>query len=126
MTASKCRFQHCINQLAELAHQFRPLIPLFQDFPEHIKKTLANLKLGTPSISRLKDLVDKIKGTELILAMYGSFRHWGHPFIDYLKGLEALYQQTTLVKTIDKIYTESLSSDFALLVIRDECRTRKQ
>lgn len=116
----------CINRIAELAQRYRPLIPLFQEFPDHIGKTIAELMKRSPTIRVLKDLVDKVQDTEVLLAMYGSFRHWGHPFIDYLQGLDALYQQTTLPKLIDLAYTESLASDLALLVIRDQFRTKKQ
>lgn len=109
----------CMDQLAKLAHQYRPLIPLFTDFTEHIKKTLQQLEKTAPSIQRLKSLIDSCLYVEVVLTMYGSFRHWGHPFVDYLKGLEALYHQTTFPKLIDGPYTETLASDLALLVIRD-------
>ncbi|AMK09271.1 RNA-dependent RNA polymerase [Ceratitis capitata sigmavirus] len=116
----------CTDRLSHLAQEYRPLIPLFPDFTEHINQLIKERSKETPSIILLRRLINTTENVELVLTMYGSFRHWGHPFINYLEGLEALYNQVTLKKLINKKYTGFLASDLALLVIRDQFRTKKQ
>lgn len=49
----------------------------------------------------------------------GGFRHWDHPFIDYVIGLRKLYAQVT-VKVVDEQYAKALASDLAYIVFKHE------
>lgn len=51
-----------------------------------------------------------------VLLYYRAFRHWGHPFIDYLIGLTKLYSQMTLVKEVDETYTKASGSNLVYIV----------
>ncbi|AJG39207.1 RNA-dependent RNA polymerase [Wuhan Louse Fly Virus 9] len=115
----------CNNRLANLSQQFRPLIPIFKDFERHIKKSVEEAAEITPSINSLYQTLEEITDFDIILTLYGSFRHWGHPYIDYFAGLQKLYEQVTLPKQIDKKYAELLASDLAFLVIKDQFKTKK-
>ncbi|APG78744.1 RNA-dependent RNA polymerase [Hubei dimarhabdovirus 1] len=110
----------CTSRIAFLAQKFRPLIPLFPKFEEHIKTSVSEQADVTPSIRDLHKLIQRTTDFEILLTFYGSFRHWGHPFVDYLKGLEKLYKQTHLLKTIDESYANKLASDLAYMVIKDQ------
>ncbi|AJR28605.1 polymerase [Mount Elgon bat virus] len=108
----------CNLRFCELAHQYRPLIPPFPAFGVHIDNSVNELIDKTKIITLFKDTILNIDSLELLVVVYGSFRHWGHPFINYLEGLEALHTQVTVEKTIDEAYAESLGSDLAYMVLR--------
>nr|AMJ52373.1 large protein [Riverside virus 1] len=108
-------------KLSELAGTFRPLIPAFPHFRNHVETKISDLSRINPSVkpffAHLSTLTDK----RILLTVYGSFRHWGHPFIDYLTGLESLHQNVTSTKeNIDKEYAELLASDLAFKILKKE------
>nr|AJG39202.1 RNA-dependent RNA polymerase [Wuhan Louse Fly Virus 8] len=115
----------CNNRLANLSQKFRPLIPIFEDFEKHIYNSVKEASILTPSIQILHQTLEEINNYEIILTLYGSFRHWGHPYIDYFSGLDKLYDQVTLPKKIDVKYASLLASDLAFLVIKDQFKTKK-
>ncbi|QVG74767.1 RNA-dependent RNA polymerase [Mononegavirales sp.] len=115
----------CNNQVANLSQLYRPLIPLFKDFDNHLRNAVQEAAVITPSVVRLFDSINSETEIEMVLTLYGSFRHWGHPYIDYFSGLEKLYQQVTLPKSIDEKYAQLLASDLAFLVIKDQFQTKK-
>nr|UJG27959.1 putative L protein [Aksy-Durug Melophagus sigmavirus] len=116
----------CNMRMVTLAQNFRPLIPIPNDFRNHLLTTVNEQRAITPFIQDLFDFINSQTDVEMLLTMYGSFRHWGHPFIDYLQGLEKLYEQTTMHKEIDEVYAEVLASDLAFLVIRSQFRKNKK
>ena len=61
-----------------------------------------------------------------VLTYYGSFRHWGHPYIDYLAGLRILHQQVTVEKDVDTEYAEILGSDLARIVLTSQFKQTKK
>lgn len=115
----------CNNRLTQVAQSFRPLIPTFPEFNNHVVNAVKEASELTPSISELFDLVNSEDNIEIILTIYGSFRHWGHPFIDYFEGLRSLHKQVTMDKTIDTAYANYLASDLSFLVIRNQFKTKK-
>lgn len=66
-----------------------------------------------------------VKTVDLTLVIYGSFRHWGHPFIDYYAGLEKLHSQVTMKKDIDVSYAKALASDLARIVLFQQFNDHK-
>ncbi|AJG39212.1 RNA-dependent RNA polymerase [Wuhan Louse Fly Virus 10] len=115
----------CNNRVANLAQQFRPSIPILNEFEQHIISSVEKAKMTTPSVELLYQKVEAETDVDIILTLYGSFRHWGHPYIDYFTGLEKLYEQVSLDKKIDLKYAELLASDLAFLVIKDQFQTKK-
>ncbi|DAZ87956.1 TPA_asm: L protein [Psilorhabdovirus 1] len=58
--------------------------------------------------------------------VFGMFRHWGHPFIEYYEGLLKLHQNVTVEKEIDADYVNSLASDLARRIIKSHFRRCKE
>nr|QKV49615.1 large protein [Kanyawara virus] len=116
----------CNLRYSDLAHEFRPLIPPFPSFGIHIEKSVSALEKLMRNIRPFRDIILNVSDVELLTIIYGSFRHWGHPFIDYMEGLEALYNQVSAPKIIDKEYAEKLGSDLAYLDLRKKFVEQKK
>lgn len=52
--------------------------------------------------------------------------HWGHPYIDYIGGLEALYENVTMPKEINADYAGLLATDRAFKILHFEFRKTKR
>lgn len=116
----------CNLRLTQLAHNYRPLIPDFPDFKQHVENTIQELNQKTTWSSALYNMICEEDSVELVLTYYGSFRHWGHPYIDYKGGLEKLFNQVNMDKDIDKKYAECLASDLAKLVLHKMFQEHKK
>ncbi len=57
---------------------------------------------------------------------YSSFRHWGHPFLDYFEGLTILHKQVTADSKINQDYADLLASDLAYKVLSHEFHKQKR
>nr|AYP67529.1 RNA-dependent RNA polymerase [Manly virus] len=117
----------CNERLSELASSARPLIPRSLKFREFLTQEILKLEL------RCRGLVTPFFGTisaekdyRQVLIYFGCFRHWGHPFIDYLQGLRKLHSQVTLEKVIDESYAKALASDLAYIVLKNQFDNRKK
>ncbi|AJR28526.1 polymerase [Carajas virus] len=107
----------CNLKLMKLAREYRPLIPPFPHFENHVKNAVDEQSKVSRRIKVLFELIMGIKNVDLVLVIYGSFRHWGHPFIDYFEGLNKLHKQVTMSKEIDTEYANALASDLARIVL---------
>nr|QPP12221.1 polymerase [Vesicular stomatitis virus] len=116
----------CNLKMMELARLHRPKIPKFPHFEEHVKGSVRELTQKSNKIQALYDLIMSMKDVDLVLVVYGSFRHWGHPFIDYFEGLEKLHTQVNMEKHIDKEYPQQLASDLARLVLHKQFSESKK
>ncbi|APG78735.1 RNA-dependent RNA polymerase [Hubei diptera virus 9] len=116
----------CNLRLTELAREYRPLIPEFPLFKEHVLKSINKLSSEFGVGTEFFDHVLHEESVEVVLVYYSSFRHWGHPFIDTLAGLEKLYTQVTCEKDIDESYAEMLASDLAYIVLEDQFKKKKK
>lgn len=85
-------------RVAELAREFRDLIPEFPSYRNHIYGSVEELSRRFPTIQTLNDCIQKLETPEIVLTVYGAFRHWGHPYIDYLAGLKKVHDQVTMSK----------------------------
>nr|AYE39796.1 polymerase [Lyssavirus rabies] len=110
---------YVVNSLVYRAEKFRPLIHSLGDFPVFIKDKVNQLE-GTfgPSAKRFFKVLDQFDNIHDLVFVYGCYRHWGHPYIDYRKGLSKLYDQVHIKKVIDKSYQECLASDLAKRILR--------
>ncbi|UOX72934.1 RNA-dependent RNA polymerase [Wufeng Myotis altarium vesiculovirus 1] len=116
----------CNERMCSIARTYRDLIPEFPKFREHIDNTIEALRGLTPLAVTLRDTIRDLTGVELILTVYGAFRHWGHPYIDYMEGLAKLHNQVTTPKEIDVNYAEALASDMAKLVLHKMFQSKKK
>lgn len=105
-------------KLADLARSYRPLIPEFPHFKEHVsEKSSALIKINIYA-KRFLDIIDEVEDKRILLTIYGSFRNWGHPFIDYIEGLKQLHKNVTSKVIIDEEYAELLASDLAFKILK--------
>ncbi|AEG25349.1 polymerase [Vesiculovirus jurona] len=116
----------CNLKLSEMAREYRPLIPDFPHFREHVVTTVKELSGLNTRVQTLFDNIMGLKNLEVVLVVYSSFRHWGHPFIDYIEGLKKLHHQVTLEKDIDEDYAKALASDLARIVLTKEFNEKKR
>ncbi|AVM87289.1 L protein [Wuhan redfin culter dimarhabdovirus] len=108
----------CSNRLAELAKLHRPLIPDFPAFRSHVESSVK--ECNSLALLTLKAKIDLTEDVDQVLIVYSSFRHWGHPFVDYPDGLTKLHAQVTKTKDIDKDYANTLASDMAYIVLKTQ------
>uniref|UniRef100_Q8B0H5 RNA-directed RNA polymerase L n=1 Tax=Vesicular stomatitis Indiana virus (strain 85CLB South America) TaxID=434490 RepID=L_VSIVS len=116
----------CNLKLMKLARESRPLVPQFPHFENHIKTSVDEGAKIDRGIKFLHDQIMSVKTVDLTLVIYGSFRHWGHPFIDYYAGLEKLHSQVTMKKDIDVSYAKALASDLARIVLFQQFNDHKK
>ncbi|UCR92531.1 MAG: L protein [Apis rhabdovirus 3] len=116
----------CNLRMTQLAQKYRPLMPEMPDFKNHVETSLGILDKSHPGSGDLFKPILTEDDVEIVLMIYGSFRHWGHPFIDYKAGLKKLYAQTTAKREIDDEYAQALASDLALIVLESEFKKRKE
>ncbi len=93
---------HCSPQWTIVGHQERPEIPLSPAFETYLKISRKILETY-PDEFRITSFFDCILSETdplMIGVFYGSFRHWGHPFIDYKEGLKKLFDQVHKTKVI--------------------------
>ncbi|AMK09255.1 RNA-dependent RNA polymerase, partial [Drosophila tristis sigmavirus] len=107
----------CNLKLSEMARKMRPNIPEFPKFKLHVQKSIDELSTKIPRAAALYQLIMGMTHVEDVLTIFGSFRHWGHPFIDYRTGLNKLYEQVTVQKDIDTEYAGVLASEFAKKIL---------
>nr|AXF38754.1 MAG: RNA-dependent RNA polymerase [Shelduck rhabdovirus] len=116
----------CILRLSELARKYRDLIPIMPRFRNYLEDEIRQFGPGTQHLRRLFDSIQDLDDVHLVLQIFGSYRHWGHPTVDYLGGLESLYQQVTQVKKIDDELAQLLASDLAKIVLKSHFRKTKE
>lgn len=116
----------CVLKLSQLAREHRPLIPEFVDFRNHMEEAQAKVLETKPEFNIFFEKIAELDTLSVSLSMYGSFRHWGHPFIDYLAGLRKLHHNVTMVKDIDGEYAETLASDLAFKVLMTKFREKRK
>ncbi|YP_142354.1 L protein [Lyssavirus mokola] len=108
-----------VDLLVQRAETFRPLIHSLGEFPAFIKDKTTQL-IGTfgPCASQFFSMLQQFDNIHDLVFIYGCYRHWGHPYIDYRKGLSKLFDQVHMKKTIDQQYQERLASDLARKILR--------
>lgn len=117
----------CNHRIIQLAQSHRKLVLISTDFGDFIKSAIKDLaKEEGIEAGEFFDHILNETDVEAVLLYYGSFRHWGHPFIDYQAGLEKLYRRVTEIKNIDIDYANSLASDLAYKVLYTEFGRQKK
>lgn len=116
----------CTERWNILGQQHRPVIPLSTSLRNHLDATL----LEYPEMGELAtQFFLTVRGVEdpwIAAQMYGTFRHWGHLYIDYMAGLKKLHDRVTKQLNIDKKYAQDLGSDFCHLVMESLFKKHKK
>nr|WAK77058.1 MAG: RNA-dependent RNA polymerase [Rhabdoviridae sp.] len=118
---------HCNQRLSDLAWAYRNRVPRDTRFQAFLSEEIIRLEAAGPgSVVPFFRLISEQTDWEIVLMYYGVFRHWGHPFIDYLAGLKKLHHQVTLTKKVDHDYANALASDLAYIVLKHEFDRQKR
>jgi len=119
---------HCSLQWTLLGHKKRPEIPLSPAFADHLKRARKLLQTYAEElrIEAFFECVLTETDPMMVGVYYGSFRHWGHPFIDYKEGLKKLHDQVHAPKTITPWYVKAFASDLARKVLESEFRKQRK
>lgn len=116
----------CIERWNQLGHEYRPEIPIAENMKEHLEETKEKYKemmvVGKPMF----DIIQAINDPWIVGQVFGAFRHWGHPYIDYLRGLKNLHKRVTEEIKVDIPYTGHLASDMAHIVLKSEFDKKKK
>lgn len=112
--------------MANIAHDYRPLIPEFPEFNRHVRQSVNNMENAGIILRSIFDSIHQIDNPHLVLTIFGSFRHWGHPYVQYLEGLKSLSDRVHMPKDVDTAYAEALASDLAYLVLSSKFNETKQ
>ncbi len=85
----------CIDQIVKIGAEKKPLVPVNRDFDIYIKGKLKELydEFNIESDMVVK-LLKSINDPQLVTNLFGVFRHWGHPFIEYEEGLDKILMKT--------------------------------
>nr|WAD86856.1 polymerase [Bimbo virus] len=114
------------DNLIESAQKIRPEIDLKSEFHEFIEQQIDQFsKKGINFPKFVQTSLRSNDNLEFKLSVYGMFRMWGHPYIDFEEGLSKLHEQVTMVKEIDDDLSQALASDLAYKVLEkkfSECR----
>lgn len=108
---------YTINELERLASTLNPLLPKFTSYQYYLDVKEEELTQKFPEFSEFIRVIKSSQEVQSLLTMYGSFRHWGHPFINYIEGLKALHENVTIPKNIDASYANALASDLARKIL---------
>lgn len=116
----------CTERWNQLGHTFRPLITLSDKLLKHLKET----KKKNPTMERLSSrffqIIQEEKDPWIVGQFYGAFRHWGHPYIDYIVGLKNLEKRVNEKLIIDQIYSGTLASDLVFLVLKRQFKQKRR
>lgn len=115
----------CNLRFTQLARKHRPLIPEIGEFKKHVEGGVSDSLKDTRYLMDIYKIIMEEDSEDMVLTYYGIFRHWGHPFIEYLTGLEKLYLQVSMKKEIDLSYAEDLASDLAFMVLQSQFKEHK-
>nr|WGO62847.1 protein L [Hefer Valley virus] len=109
----------CNLRIINIVSKSRPLIPKFPNFENHIYRSIDELqKERGLDLTKMADIILNEDSIDMTLVYYSSFRHWGHPWIDYLTGLKKLEEQVNKQCDVDVDYANRLASDLAYKVLR--------
>lgn len=111
--------------LSKTAEKNRPLFPKFEDYNNYVKEKILEFRQSYPLSRYFFESINEVCGVLGLVETFGTFRHWGHPFIAYKDGLRELYDQTHQKKDIDINISEALASDLAFLVLRKKFKEDK-
>lgn len=102
----------CNSRLIDLAHSDK--LPLINSFKVYIDDELDKIKTDTGmEINKITDIIAKSSNVHFIVNIFGCFRHWGHPYIEWEEGLSKLHEQVQSEKQVESDFVDRLASRLA-------------
>ncbi|AJR28409.1 polymerase [Chaco virus] len=114
----------CNNIMSSYGNQLIEGFPDFPTFSRFIEDEIKDLVSKYPKSRDFFKITKEGKINDIV-CKFGCYRFFGHPIIDYIKGLEDLYDLTHKVKNIDSHFIDKLASDLAYLVLEKKFREDK-
>ena len=108
----------CIDRIIKIGAEKKPLVPQNMEFDNYIKSKLKELydDFGIES-EMVVELLTNIDDPQLVTNLFGVFRHWGHPFIEYEEGLKKMHKNTHEELNVDYNYSEVKADYFIKKVL---------
>lgn len=116
----------CLEKMHRLASADRILLPELPTFGAHLNREKQLLMATLPESRGFFDAIQGLRDLDSLLTGYGSFRLWGHPFINYFEGLKKLHENVQMHKDIDIDYANQLASDLAYKVLHNKFLQEKK
>ncbi|UYL95609.1 MAG: RNA-dependent RNA polymerase [Zhangjiakou Rhabd tick virus 1] len=112
---------HANARIIALAQAQKPRVRIPPDFEEFLKESRKEIREKLKiDCTEFFQTISEEPDLDVVLLMYGAFRHWGHPFIDYRAGLAKLKARVTEEKDIDQSYANRLASDLAFYILKSQ------
>lgn len=95
-------------------------------FSDHITEAIN--ELSNPHYMReIRSRVKDQDNLMMVLNIFGAYRHWGHPFVDFIKGIDALRERVMMDRKamVDRQYAALLGSDLAYRVLSTMYKEKK-
>ncbi|ALO28655.1 polymerase [Lone star tick rhabdovirus] len=108
-----------------LGSKYRPKIPKSDSLLQHLEETYTEGDWDQHIIRPFILCIRTEDDPWMVGQIYGTFRHWGHPYINYLKGLKELEARVNENIKIDRKYASTLASDLAYLVLKHQFQKKK-
>ena len=116
----------CLDKLSNIADSGLPKILNDDKLSIHVKNKLDELlEKDNLDFYGFKNCVDKIQDPQCCFNIFGSFRQWGHPFIEYEDGLQKLHERTHEPKEVDEEYSKMKAGFFKREVLCDQFKKTK-
>lgn len=107
------------ERLHQVASSSRPRLPVLDNFKKYLDATSEEIETVIPEAADLRVEINNISDPDTLITVYGAFRLWGHPFVNYMEGLKKLYENVTIPKVIDLATADILASNLALMKLRE-------
>ncbi|AIY25916.1 RNA-dependent RNA polymerase [Lepeophtheirus salmonis rhabdovirus 127] len=115
----------CIRAISLITREKKPLLQVPRVFEDYMEQQAVLVLESIPTFELLDRHISNEQKIDLLLVYFGSFRHFGHPILDYKEGLRKLHHQVTLPKEIDTDYAQALASDLARKVLHSQFKKTK-
>ncbi|UYL94379.1 MAG: putative RNA-dependent RNA polymerase [Enontekio merhavirus] len=115
-----------LERIHQLSSEMKPRLPTLSRFRMHLEKSCVEQEESLPGSLHFSNLILGQANIQVLLTIYGSFRLWGHPFIDYFAGLLEFHTIVHLEKDIDTEYARKLGSDLAFKVLHTQFQRHRR
>nr|QMP82361.1 RNA-dependent RNA polymerase [Hymenopteran almendra-related virus OKIAV1] len=111
----------CVLQWLKIAEDdiFKSLIDPFEGY---LNKELNKTDIGYSLMASINNVIKTVKNKKDVGVIFGSFRHWGHPYIESEVGLKKIKDLVREEIKVDENYARQLASDLARICLSDHYR----
>nr|UYL86298.1 MAG: RNA-dependent RNA polymerase [Rhabdoviridae sp.] len=93
---------------------------LHSNFKKDLFSKLSDCKGNQMRISEILAIIQSLSNPDDLSVIFGSFRLFGHPYINIEEGLNQLRDNCRIETEIDEVYAKKLGDDLIFLVLKRE------